>query len=104
MKKCLLICSFLLTAGFFTSSIAFNVNSYKNQLSLRIPQPVLKTAWLWACDHGILPETAAPDYQRAFYTQMSKHTWEVHWMWSKGGIQGEVRLLITNGGTLLDEY
>ena len=104
MKKCILICSFLLTLMFLIPSNALSFGTFNSQWSLRIPQPVLNTATLWACDNGVFPETPPPDYVRAYYQQMSKTTWEVHWVWSKSGVQGEARLLITRGGTLLDVY
>lgn len=107
MKKYFLICSLLLAANFIVPVNAFSYfssNGYNSQLNLKIPRPVLTTAELWACENGVLPESPPPDYVRAFYKQMSNSTWEVHWMWSKSGVLGEARLLITNGGTLLDVY
>ena len=104
MKKFFLVCSLLIASNFCeTIQASFSLNNPTAQ-KLRIPQGVLRTAELWACDNGVLPETPLPDYVRAFYTKMSKSTWEVHWVWSKGGVAGEARLLITNGGELLNVY
>jgi len=100
MKKYLFICSLLIAANFFAPTNAHNLNSLTIQ-GLSIPAPVLRAAELWACDNGVLPETPLPDYVRAFYTKMSKSTWEVHWLWEKRGVSGQARLLITNGGKLL---
>src|SRR5688572_19878109 len=102
MKKYLFIFSLLIAANFIITTHANNLSFFTTQGM--VPPPVLRTAEVWACDNYVLPETPYPDYQRAFYTQMSKTTWEVHWLWQKAGVSGEARLLITKGGKLLDVY
>jgi|SRR5687767_2758737 len=103
MKKCLFICSLLIAANFFAPTNALSLSSFTIQ-GLSIPAPVVRAANLWACDNGLFPETPLPDHVGAFYTKMNKSTWEVHWFWEKGGVSGEARLLITNGGKLLNVY
>ena len=101
MKKRVFICSLLLVAFFFAPAFTLNVNSYSQEKNLAIPQPVLRAAEQWACDHGVLPETPLPDRVWATYAKMSSTTWEVHWFWIKGGIADDVRLLIHKNGTII---
>lgn len=103
MKKRFFIYSFVVVAFFFAPSFTLNVNSYTREKNLAIPQPVLRAAEQWACDHGVLPETPLPDRVWATYTQMSSTTWEVHWFWIKGGIADDVRLLIHKKGAIISE-
>ena len=103
MKKILIVCSLLATAIFFVSARSISLNSYTSQQQLNIPRPVLVTAEKWACDHGALPETPYPDRVWAYYKQMSKTEWEVHWFWIKSGISDDVRLLISKNGTIVSE-
>lgn len=103
MKKGIFICSLLLVAFFVSPADTLNLNSTEKGTNLIIPQPVLRSAEQWACDHGVLPETAPPDRVWATYTQISSKTWEVHWFWIKGGIADDVRLLIHKNGTIISE-
>src|SRR3954468_22622438 len=104
MKKYFLFFGLLVTVNLMMPGVAksfYQVNEIQKQ---NIPVPVIKAANEWAYETGLLPETPPPDYRRAFYTKMSKNSWEVHWVWSIGGITGETRLLISNGGTIISVY
>lgn len=103
MKKMLLICSLLVVAFFTAPADTLKPDSYSKGKNLVIPQPVLRAAEQWACDHGVLPETPPPDRVWATYAQMSSKTWEVHWFWINGGVADDVRLLIHKNGTIISE-
>ena len=103
MRKVLIVCCLLATAIFFAPASSLSLNSYTGQQKLNIPRPVLVSAEKWACDFGVLPETPYPDRVWAYYKQMSKTAWEVHWFWIKSGVSDEVRLLISKSGTIISE-
>ena len=103
MRKALIVCCLFATAIFFVPISSLSSNSYSKQRQLTIPRNVLVTAEKWACDHGVLPETPYPDRVWAYYTQMGKTAWEVHWFWIKSGVSDDVRLLISKNGTIISE-